>query len=492
MSLKRFLITSFVVTISTGIVGGETYNIHRGWNLLGALCNISVENLNDTRIISVWKWNGNRWEAYSPIAAVQQALSNMHIERLNSIEFKKGFWINSRADFTLNLCNNTTPNGSNRINWLVLIYIGADNNLASFADRDIDEMAEVHYPSSVKVVALVDKPSGSYIYGTDNEGNFRLLETFENNVNTGSGETLIDFVRDYYNRFRPQKLALIIWDHGDPWRAIRNIRIEKVVAIDESSRDYLHLSELRGALDFLRRQGVHFNLIGFDECLTGSIETANAVKDFTEYIVASELTEPGDGWYYTYFLNRLAQNPNISAEQLGKAIVDGYVYYYQNIRETVTLAMYKSQQISQLVNALNSLSNELMHTNINIIRNARNDISEVYPNVQSIDLYTFARTLENYVNGVCIPEAQNCPYPLISLDPLRNIVNIINSFYFKTNHSDNRIKGISIYFPVSSITLDRCYFSSPSNPCRDINGEVFWNTFYNSSWVRFLKYYFDY
>ena len=55
------------------------------------------------------------------------------------------------------------------------------------------------------------------------------------------------------------------------------------------------------------------------------IETAAAVSDYAGYLVASEETEPGGGWFYTDWLNALDDNPDMAAADICKMIADGYI-----------------------------------------------------------------------------------------------------------------------------------------------------------------------
>lgn len=58
--------------------------------------------------------------------------------------------------------------------------------------------------------------------------------------------------------------------------------------------DELMLDDVAWAL---KDAGIHMDFIGFDACLMAGIETAAAVSDYAGYLVASEETEPGGGWF---------------------------------------------------------------------------------------------------------------------------------------------------------------------------------------------------
>jgi hypothetical protein len=56
-----------------------------------------------------------------------------------------------------------------------------------------------------------------------------------------------------------------------------------------------------------------FELIAFDSCLMASVDVANSVKSFGNYMVASEEIEPAWGWDYSSILT----SSNAYREQLG-------------------------------------------------------------------------------------------------------------------------------------------------------------------------------
>jgi len=54
-------------------------------------------------------------------------------------------------------------------------------------------------------------------------------------------------------------------------------------------------------------------------------ENALMLTQYGDYLIASEETEPGVGWYYTDWLTTFGQNPSISTIELGKQLADDFV-----------------------------------------------------------------------------------------------------------------------------------------------------------------------
>ena len=82
---------------------------------------------------------------------------------------------------------------------------------------------------------------------------------------------------------------------------------------------------LAGINTALKNAGVKFDFIGFDACLMATVETALMLDEYADYMIASEETEPGIGWYYTNWLTKLSANTSMPTLEIGKNIVDDFV-----------------------------------------------------------------------------------------------------------------------------------------------------------------------
>jgi len=112
----------------------------------------------------------------------------------------------------------------------------------------------------------------------------------------------------------------------------------------------LSLSDLR---DALVASGVKFNLVGFDACLMGTIETAYAMEPVADYLVASEEYEPGYGWAYTGFLSLLSEDPAVDTERLGQQIVEDFISDNQSKRQSqLTLSVIDLREVSYVYEQL--------------------------------------------------------------------------------------------------------------------------------------------
>ena len=111
-------------------------------------------------------------------------------------------------------------------------------------------------------------------------------------LNLGDPSVLAEFIKLGLDEFPADKTALFLWDHGAGWPGM---------GPDETDGyDILTLGEMRDGIEVgLEAAGVEkFDIIGMDACLMASYEVAHAVSGLTDYLLASEELEPGNGWDY--------------------------------------------------------------------------------------------------------------------------------------------------------------------------------------------------
>jgi hypothetical protein len=351
--------------------------------------------------------------------------------------------------------------------WTVIILLDGDNNLDSYAKVDIDEMREVFFPPEVKLVALADfyQDEALVITSDDNGG---LVETpYGSEPDMADVDTLYEFILSALEKYPAEHTALVFWNHGDGWRST-----DRGAAFDETSGTYLTMNDVVELLERLARDGYSFDFIGFDECLMAGVEVFADVAPYTEVVVASEALEPGNGWDYTLFLGKLAQNPDADGITLGEFAVDAYAEAYGNT-SGLTLISMPSDKISELVSKINDLTALLSDETYESFKLARENATEV-PGAPPgyMDLYSFVSSLD--------------------FEEARDIAAIIDEAYKYT--SADGLNGVYIFFPMTSDdeTLP-CYLAEEPGKISCFGDEDYYNPFAaTSSWDEFLVDYYGF
>ncbi|SKA72113.1 Fibronectin type III domain-containing protein [Eubacterium uniforme] len=133
------------------------------------------------------------------------------------------------------------------------------------------------------------------------------------------------FLEDLDNNYPAEHMALDLWNHGGG--------IVGGVCYDEYSEDPITLGELKSVLSDRADEGFEkLDILGYDACLMSSYESWINLSAYAEVGVGSLTSEPGDGWYYTPFIEDLGANyadEKYTAKELASSIVDAYNDYYK-------------------------------------------------------------------------------------------------------------------------------------------------------------------
>ena len=243
----------------------------------------------------------------------------------------------------------------------VMVYMCGSDLESGYgaASADIEEMLEADLGDNVNVV-LETGGASEWSFSSEADPSTRqrwVLEDGEASLVQDAGEDTMldeDEVTDFCSwaakEYPADRYILIFWDHSGG--TIGGF------GYDENYPDAsaLTLSQLRNAI---KASGVAFDMVGFDACLMATVECAWAMEPVADYLVASEQTEPGDGWSWTGFLNQLGSDPSTATTDLGKTIIDDFsAHYAETGEEDTTLSLIDLREISRVYERLSSFLDE--------------------------------------------------------------------------------------------------------------------------------------
>ena len=177
---------------------------------------------------------------------------------------------------------------------------------------DLVEMANADFSDNVNLLVYTggsktwhtDSISARYnqIYRVIGDGKIQCLVE---NAGTGAmvdPDTLTSFIEYGVENFEANRYALIFWDHGGG--------TVSGYGYDEKypNAGSMSLSQIDKALT---NADVEFDFVGFDCCLMATTETALMLSEHADYMIGSEESEPGIGWYYTDWLTKLSKNTSM-------------------------------------------------------------------------------------------------------------------------------------------------------------------------------------
>ncbi|MFN2169482.1 MAG: clostripain-related cysteine peptidase, partial [Anaerolineae bacterium] len=137
--------------------------------------------------------------------------------------------------------------------------------------------------------------------------------------------------------------------------------VDRAICSDDGSGHSLDTIELGKVLAEANKVlGKKIDLMGMDACLMSNLEVAYQARDHVNYIVASEDSEPNNGWPYTEVLQKLVDDPDIATADFGAHIVDVYVASYAHAADGITQSAVDLSKVEDLADALDKLSDALI------------------------------------------------------------------------------------------------------------------------------------
>ncbi len=372
--------------------------------------------------------------------------------------------------------------------WTFMVYMDADNNLEDAGIDDLNEMEFAGSTTDVNIIVLLDRIPGYdssngdwtttkiYYVTYDPDGvdgtidSQELLDAGEKNM--GDPATLIWYVEWVIANYPAQKYAVILWDHGSGWRRTEESRV-KAVCVDDTSNDELTTWELKTAFNQIYSDtGVIIDLLGFDACLMHNTEVDYQLREHINVFVASEETEPWDGWPYDWILENLTSDPTMTPEELGAVIADKYIQSYITGHQSgsdVTQSAVKKEELINVSDAVDYFAQQLINKMLQYhaeMEQARNNVQEFYYTYY-IDLYHYAELIYQQISDPDIREAAQWL-----------MENISKAVIYEGHDSGNpNAHGLSIYFPATQTEYDSQYENLDF--AADTNWDEFLNLYYN-------------
>lgn len=385
--------------------------------------------------------------------------------------------------------------------WLIMVYMDADNNLEPYAIGDIEEMERGlkraidnesnnridaerakgtavtpemeeqirqqtadEVMSRATVVVQVDRHPGYDTSNGDWTGTRRYVITPDSSrnidstmvqdlgeVNMGDPQSATDFITWATTEYSASNTAIIYWNHGSGWKwgegeVTESEEVTKSVGADWSNGgDSLTPMELDAVHSSLPKM----DIIGFDACLMQMAEHGYQYQDDADIMIGSEEIEPGAGWTYDPIVE--AAFKGASPEELAETVVESY--------SGPTLSAVKTEKIPEITNKLDALLGELnsaedkdkvlkAYENALRFEDAEYDDMGNFKNSHEYgDLYTFADNIEKANLGENITSAA------------RDLKSSIDGAVFAKHNEGvyEKAGGMSIWMP---LTRDETNFTN--------------------------------
>lgn len=332
-----------------------------------------------------------------------------------------------------------TPLGGGKDQVTVMIYMcGSDlESDGGAATADINEILYAAPADNVRVILQTGGASEWQNSVVDADSSQRWLATSDGlellddagQQNMTDPQTLSDFVQFCAKNYPANRNILVLWDHGGGTLG--------GYGSDEHYPDgTMSLAQID---DALTTANVTFDWIGFDCCMMGTVETAFVAEKHADYLIASQRSEPGGGWYYTDWLNALYEDASLPSPEVGKIIVDTFIHEEKNgdFGDELTLSMIDLTAFSPFMEELNdyltNANTALIDTSAyKAVSKARYDSRS--PGEEEYDQVDLAYLVNN-----------------MSMGDSKALLTRLNETVLLNRQTAEHYAGLSLYFPYASI-----------------------------------------
>jgi hypothetical protein len=248
--------------------------------------------------------------------------------------------------------------------WTVMVFVNAKNNLESYGLSDVNEMEKIGSTDQVKIAVELGRIKGYSSADGDWVGQRRYIIQKDADMakitspvlqdipkaDMGDWKHLVEFVAWAKQNAPAKRYMLVVWNHGSGWDKKRSQVVINGISYDDETGNHMTTQDTASALAAMGKVEIY----AADACLMQMAEVAYQIKDHADYIVASEETEPADGYTYDTLLGPLVAKPGMSARELAKLTADSYTAHYASINQGATQSAVKASALTKLLGMLSA------------------------------------------------------------------------------------------------------------------------------------------
>lgn len=331
------------------------------------------------------------------------------------------------------------PVGNGEDTVTVMLYMcGSDlESDGGAATADINEILYANLQQQVNVIietggasewqnSIIDADTNQRWLATS--GGLELLDDAGQQDMTDP-DTLSSFIQFCSENYPANRNVLVLWDHGGG-------TLGGYGSDEHFPEGTMSLAQIDQALT---DAGQVFDWIGFDCCMMGTVETAFVAEKHADYLIASQRSEPGGGWYYTDWLNSLSENPSLSSSEVGQIIVDSFIREEKDgdYGDELTLSMIDLTAFSPFMDTLYAY---LASVNAELID------TSAYKEVSKARYDSRSQGEEDYDQVDLAYLVNN-----ISMGDSAQLLAQLDETVLVSQQTAEHYSGLSLYFPYASI-----------------------------------------
>jgi hypothetical protein len=369
-----------------------------------------------------------------------------------------------------------------------MLYLNGDNNLTHEVLYAADMLETVGSSNEINILALVDgRPGSDHGYGNEWDRSKLLYITPDTRIgeinsvilqdlgeqNLGIPETLESFIKKCLE-YPAERYIFCTFTHGRGIIDTKSLATPKqhkslAISVDETDGTYMTLQQFRHAIQ-RGLDGKRFDTMVLFTCLANMVEVGYALKDLTEYIIASEdeirivNNPPGSfqirGIKFEEPLKAIRSNPRLSMYDFGKVTIDTFIDQYTHdvdqtdingqpfaCRYSAAMALVKCRALEQLTIYLDSFARyicqrlQLENDANGLLKEIRFALSETqrYPSFLNLEYYD----VQDFLEKLAV-KTQDRHLKALCLEIVRFIKT--NVIVYERHTEDCASNGLSIFF----------------------------------------------
>ena len=326
----------------------------------------------------------------------------------------------------------------------VLVYMPANNNLSEYANQNIELMLSAASKGALNggnlIVYLDDKKGNSQLIRITQSKGYEVIKKYEER-NSANSIVLKEVIEDMMSMYPAKDYGLIFWGHGSGWmegttsqtmynlqkRNLSGLPLTRAYGVDGNY--WMNIDDLvEGIPDNM------FHFILFDVCYMAGIETAYALRNKTEFLIASATEVMGNGYPYDLIIPHIYRN-SLVLENICESF---YHYYTQQAYPYASVSLIHSESLDSLDR---------------VVKIIRNMYKEKYllpdrTSIQQFGRYEFNNKffdMNDFISNVVPTNSEEYKEFSNQLQLAIPYVNYTNSFF---EIALEKYCGLSIYIPL--------------------------------------------
>lgn len=341
--------------------------------------------------------------------------------------------------------DNSAAQGSFSSQTLMFYCIGSDlESDYGAASADFAEMIDSGYDQSELNVVICAGGTANWNNSVMTSTNTTMYAVKGNTLeelastksqNMGEAKTVTEFMDYAYENYPADSYSLIFWDHGAG--SVIGFGADKM-----HQDDMLTLTELEAGVSSSKLvQSEKLQYVGFDACLMGMIEVAEALSPYAHYLISSEEVEAGEGWNYNALAD-ITENDAFTGDAAGNYYLQEFSSFYESYgtyKPDYSLSCVDLSAMPEVMEGLDGLATSVDSA---LQQGRYNDIARLRSRVKTfgkVSSFSYFDYIDLY--SLCI-----CLSPLFQ-DETQALQSALDKAIVDNSTNISGAYGLSIYFP---------------------------------------------